>query len=179
MSVLGRARLRLEGGNVAEEFGRRFGPEARDKVLRGEVTDARGRVVDSATELPAGSVVYHHRDLPREIEVPFDVPVLHRDHDIVVVDKPHFLATMPRGSHVVQTALFRLRRHEPELPRPFRSWAYPLTPLLVGGVSLAFLLGALCSDTLNSLLALALVAAGGLPALLRRPTPSVARPDAG
>jgi APA family basic amino acid/polyamine antiporter len=76
-------------------------------------------------------------------------------------------------------ALFRLRRHEPELPRPFRSWAYPLTPLLVGGVSLAFLLGALCSDTLNSLLALALVATGALPALLHRPTPSVARPDAG
>ena len=76
-------------------------------------------------------------------------------------------------------ALLQLRRCEPSLERPFRSWAYPLTPLLVGAVSLAFLLGALCSDTLNSLLALALVAAGGLPALLRRPTPSVARPDAG
>lgn len=41
--------------------------------------------------------------------------MLHRDDDIVVVDKPHFLATMPRGRHVAQTALVRLRR-ELELP---------------------------------------------------------------
>jgi len=57
-------------------------------------------------------------------------------------------------------ALLWLRRREPELPRPFRSWGYPLTPLLVGGVSLAFLLAALWSDTLNSLLALVLAVAG-------------------
>jgi tRNA pseudouridine32 synthase/23S rRNA pseudouridine746 synthase len=42
--------------------------------------------------------------------VPFDIPVLYRDDDIVVADKPHFLATMPRGRHVAQTALVRLRR---------------------------------------------------------------------
>ena len=42
--------------------------------------------------------------------MPFDIPVVHRDDDIVVVDKPHFLATMPRGGHVAQTALVRLRR---------------------------------------------------------------------
>lgn len=76
-------------------------------------------------------------------------------------------------------ALLWLRRREPELPRPFRSWAYPFTPVVVGAVSLAFLVGALYSDTLNSLLALALVAAGGLPTLVHRPTPSTARPDAG
>jgi APA family basic amino acid/polyamine antiporter len=65
------------------------------------------------------------------------------------------------------TALLQLRRREPDLPRPFRSWGYPLTPLLVGGVSLAFLLGSLWSDTLDSLLAVALVAIGTLPVLLR------------
>ena len=41
--------------------------------------------------------------------MPFEIPVLYRDDDIVVVDKPHFLATMPRGRHVAQTALVRLR----------------------------------------------------------------------
>ncbi|MFM8258816.1 MAG: APC family permease [Vulcanococcus sp.] len=64
-------------------------------------------------------------------------------------------------------ALLWLRRREPELPRPFQSWGYPLTPLLVAGVSLAFLLAALWSDTANSLLALALAAAGS--ALLQQP----------
>ena len=60
--------------------------------------------------LPAGASVYLYRDLPDEVPVPGGIPVLYRDADIVVVDKPHFLATMPRGRHVAQTALVRLRR---------------------------------------------------------------------
>ena len=58
--------------------------------------------------------------------------------------------------------LMVLRQRQPELDRPFACWAYPLTPILVATVSLAFLLAALWSDSVNSLLALALVAAGGL-----------------
>jgi len=112
---LGPARLRLEGGNVAEEFGRRFGPRGRAKVLCGEVFGADGTVFDAATTLPAGALAFHYRELPEEVPVPFDIPVLYRDANILVVDKPHFLATMPRGRHVVQTALVRLRR-ELELP---------------------------------------------------------------
>jgi tRNA pseudouridine32 synthase/23S rRNA pseudouridine746 synthase len=59
--------------------------------------------------------LWFHRDLPDEVPVPFAVDVLHRDDDVVVVDKPHFLATIPRGRHIVETALVRLRR-ELELP---------------------------------------------------------------
>jgi tRNA pseudouridine32 synthase / 23S rRNA pseudouridine746 synthase len=61
--------------------------------------------------------LWFHRDLPVEVPVPFAVDVLHRDDDVLVVDKPHFLATIPRGRHVVETALVRLRRelHLPEL----------------------------------------------------------------
>jgi len=61
--------------------------------------------------------------------VPFDIPVLHRDDDIVVVDKPHFVATMPRGRHVAQTALVRLRR---ELDLPELSPAHRLDRLTAG-----------------------------------------------
>jgi APA family basic amino acid/polyamine antiporter len=53
-----------------------------------------------------------------------------------------------------------LRHQQPKLPRPFLSWGYPLTPLLVGAGSLAFLIGAMVSDTADSLLALALVGLG-------------------
>jgi len=53
-----------------------------------------------------------------------------------------------------------LRRNQPELSRPFLCWGYPITPLLVGAVSLAFLAGALVSDPSDSLLAIALVGAG-------------------
>lgn len=127
--MLGPARLRLHGGNVADEFGRRFGPAARAKVLAGEVFRADGSVVDAATVLRAGSVVYHHREPPEEVEVPFDIPVLYRDQNIVVADKPHFLATMPRGSHVLQTALVRLRQ---ELELPELSPAHRLDRLTAG-----------------------------------------------
>ena len=107
---LGPARVRLQGGPVLAELTTRFGAAARAKVLAGEVVDADGTVVDAATVLPGGASIYLYRDLPEEVPVPFDIPVLYRDADIVVVDKPHFLATMPRGRHVVQTALVRLRR---------------------------------------------------------------------
>jgi tRNA pseudouridine32 synthase/23S rRNA pseudouridine746 synthase len=107
---LGPARLRLQGGNVAEELGRRFGPPARDKVLAGDVFDADGTALSADTEMTAGAHVYLYRDLPDEVPVPYPMPVLYRDDNIVAVDKPHFLATMPRGSHVAQTALVRLRR---------------------------------------------------------------------
>ena len=53
-----------------------------------------------------------------------------------------------------------LRRRQPDLPRPFLSWGFPATPLLVGLVSLAFLAGALLNDTTDSLLALGLVGLG-------------------
>ena len=51
-----------------------------------------------------------------------------------------------------------LRRREPELPRPYRAWGYPWTTLLVLAGSVAFLVGAVLSDTRQSLVAIALVA---------------------
>lgn len=126
---LGPARVRLHGGPVLAELTARFGAQARAKVLAGEVVDADGVAVDDATVLPAGSSVYLYRDLPEEVPVPFDIPVLHRDADIVVVDKPHFLATMPRGRHVAQTALVRLRV---QLGLPELSPAHRLDRLTAG-----------------------------------------------
>ncbi len=130
---LGPARVRLHGGSVLAELAARFGEQARAKVLAGEVVDADGAVIDDATVLPTGSSVYLYRDLPDEVPVPFDIPVLHQDADIVVVDKPHFLATMPRGRHVAQTALVRLRRElGGELGMPELSPAHRLDRLTAG-----------------------------------------------
>lgn len=124
---LGPARVRVQGGRLVDEFQRRWGSGA--KVVAGEVFCADGTVADEATVLPAGAVVYLYRDLPDEVPVPFDLPVLFRDNDIVVVDKPHFLATMPRGRHVVETALVRLRR---DLALPELSPAHRLDRLTAG-----------------------------------------------
>lgn len=107
---LGPARVRVQGGLLVSEFERRFGAAAAAKVIAGEVFSPDGSAHDASTVLPEGAVVYLYRELRDEVEVPFDIPVLFRDDNIVVVDKPHFLATMPRGRHVAQTALVRLRR---------------------------------------------------------------------
>ena len=111
------------------ELTARYGARAAAKVLAGEVVDADGTVVDAATELAPGASVYLYRDLPEEVPVPFDMPVLYQDGNIVVVDKPHFLATMPRGRHVAQSALVRLRR---ELTLPELSPAHRLDRLTAG-----------------------------------------------
>lgn len=80
------------------------------RASHGEIVDADGTTVDLDAPARLNSSVYLYRDLPDEPPIPFDLPILHLDDSIVVVDKPHFLATMPRGRHVTQTALVRLRR---------------------------------------------------------------------
>ena len=126
---LGPARLRVRGGPLGDELLTRFGPEVAAKAIAGEVVDQHGVVLDPATVLPAGASVYLYRDLRDEVPVPFDIPVLYQDEDIVVVDKPHFLATMPRGRHVAQTVLVRMRR---ELGLPELSPAHRLDRLTAG-----------------------------------------------
>jgi tRNA pseudouridine32 synthase/23S rRNA pseudouridine746 synthase len=126
---LGPARLRLRGGSVLDEFRDRFGSDGAAKVLEGQVVDADGVVLDAASVLPSGAHVYLYRELPDEVPVPFEIAVLYRDDDIVVVDKPHFLATMPRGRHVAQTALVRVRR---ELDLPELCPAHRLDRLTAG-----------------------------------------------
>ncbi|MDL5158526.1 pseudouridine synthase [Actinomycetospora termitidis] len=76
---------------------------------------AAGRFHDQHGPLPidapyvSGGSVWFHRDLPDEAPVPFAVEVAFREDRVLVADKPHFLATIPRGRHVRETALVRLR----------------------------------------------------------------------
>jgi APA family basic amino acid/polyamine antiporter len=52
------------------------------------------------------------------------------------------------------TALFVLRRREPDTPRPYRAWGHPWTTAILLVVSLAFLVTAVRSDTRHSVYAL-------------------------
>ncbi|WP_165609569.1 pseudouridine synthase [Mycobacteroides saopaulense] len=108
---LGPVRIRLRGdGSVVDELVSRFGSAAADQVSRGDVVDAMGTTVTADTRLSAGSLVYTYREPAVEVPVPFAIDVLHWDENVLVVDKPHFLSTMPRGRHVTETALVRLRK---------------------------------------------------------------------
>ncbi len=95
----------------------------------GLIVGADGRAVPADTPYAPGLCVWFHREPPAEVPVPFPLEVVHRDEHIVVVDKPHFLATTPRGSHVTQTALARLRR---ELGLPELGAAHRLDRLTAG-----------------------------------------------
>lgn len=65
-------------------------------------------LLDSAPYQPH-TFVWFHRDLREEVPVPGEIRILHRDERLVVVDKPPFLSTIPRGRHVAQSATVRLR----------------------------------------------------------------------
>ncbi|TWP51012.1 pseudouridylate synthase [Lentzea tibetensis] len=115
------ARLRLPEGPWATirdhlvERLPRVAPERIEMLMREErIYDQHGPLKPDAPYAPE-SYVWFHRDLPDEVPVPFEVEIVHRDDDLLVVDKPHFLATIPRGKHVVETALVRLRK-QLELP---------------------------------------------------------------
>src|SRR5262249_43228813 len=66
-----------------------------------------------------------------------------------------FLVTGIYASSVL--ALIRLRGREPFASRPFRAWGYPWTARVVLCGSVAFLGGAIVSDSANSLAALAIL----------------------
>jgi len=55
-------------------------------------------------------------------------------------------------------SVFVLRRREPDKERPYRAWGYPWTTAVALTGSILFLVGAIASDTRNSVYALALLA---------------------
>ncbi|WP_399225202.1 pseudouridine synthase [Streptomyces sp. TRM49041] len=94
-----------------ERYAGAIGVERVDAMLaEGLFVGVDGRPVGAGEPYTAGRCLWFHREFPPEERVPFEVGVVHQDERIVVADKPHFLATTPRGRHVTETALARLRR---------------------------------------------------------------------
>jgi APA family basic amino acid/polyamine antiporter len=50
-------------------------------------------------------------------------------------------------------AMIRLRKREPDLPRPYRAWGYPWTSILAFAASIIFLIASLATDRSNAPLA--------------------------
>ena len=80
-----------------------------DMLAQGRFVDEDGRVVLAADPYAPHRFVWFHRDLREEPEVTAPIHVVHRDERLVVVDKPAFLSSIPRGRHVMQSAVVRLR----------------------------------------------------------------------
>ncbi|MGB3592881.1 MAG: pseudouridine synthase [Ornithinimicrobium sp.] len=118
---------------VAERIGAHRDPERlqalQTRLQAGEVVLGDGTPISRDTAYQRGGSVYLYRDVRPEPDVPFTLTVLHQDDSILVVDKPHFLATMPRGRHVQQTVLTRVRR---DLGFPDAAPAHRLDRLTAG-----------------------------------------------
>ena len=80
-----------------------------EMLASGEFVDKAGRPWTGEEPYRPNTFVWFHRQLVPEPVVPFAVEVLHVDKRIVVVDKPHFLASTPRGTHITESVLVRLR----------------------------------------------------------------------
>jgi tRNA pseudouridine32 synthase/23S rRNA pseudouridine746 synthase len=97
---------------VAEYLTARLRPgiDWRARMALGDVADAQGHPLPADTPCAPGQVLWYWRRLPPEPRVPFDLTVLHQDAHLVVVDKPHFLASIPGGRFLQETVQVRLRQ---------------------------------------------------------------------
>ena len=75
-----------------------------------EVVTQNGTALSPDSILDTNAVVYFYRIPAPEVPVPYDIPILFEDEHLLVVDKPPFMATMPRARHITETATVRLRR---------------------------------------------------------------------
>jgi APA family basic amino acid/polyamine antiporter len=71
-------------------------------------------------------------------------------------------ATMALNTFFTVLGVFVLRRRQPNLPRPFRTWLYPLTPLVFLGITGWTLLYIVLQRPIEAMISVAIVASGAL-----------------
>ncbi len=87
----------------------------RQRLEAGEIVDAAGVAQAADSPYLPDRWLWYYREVPDEPALPFELPILHHDSRLLVVDKPHFMASTPGGQYLRHTALVRLRR-ELDLP---------------------------------------------------------------
>ena len=82
----------------------------RERLERGEIVDQAGLAQKADAAYQPNQWLWYYREVPDESIVPFEIDILYRDERILVIDKPHFLASIPGGRYLRETALTRLRQ---------------------------------------------------------------------
>ncbi|WP_071059230.1 pseudouridine synthase [Pelistega sp. MC2] len=80
-----------------------------ERLRKGDILDSNGLAYQENSPYPAESWLWYYREVEKEVVVPFDMPILYQDEYLIAVDKPHFLASVPGGRYLQETALIRLR----------------------------------------------------------------------
>ncbi len=86
-----------------------------ERFARGRILDRHGKPIDAGHAYNEGLTIHYFREVSDEPRIPFEAGIVHADKEIVVADKPHFLAVVPAGRFVEETLLRRLIR---ELDNP-------------------------------------------------------------
>lgn len=94
---------------LVEKLLRVGGPRVDEMLDEGRFVDDAGRAFRQDSPFTPQTFVFFHRDLPTETPVPVGIGILYSDERILVVDKPHFLSSIPRGRHVLESVVVRLR----------------------------------------------------------------------
>ncbi|MDN6372588.1 MAG: pseudouridine synthase [Brevibacterium aurantiacum] len=89
-------------------------PEADDEARRslltpGDMRDEVGEPIRWDDAVVPGGFYFFHRPVPAEERIPFEISVVFEDDDLLVVDKPHFLASTPNGRFVRECVVTRAR----------------------------------------------------------------------
>ena len=82
----------------------------RARMARGEVCDSEGAKLGPDSLLQRGMRLWYYREIENEPRIPFDEIVLFQDEHLLVVDKPHFLPTIPGGRFLHESLLVRLKK---------------------------------------------------------------------
>ena len=80
------------------------------RFTEGLVVKRDGSPIAADDLLEPGTDVFFYRRPAPEKPVPHQITTVFEDDDLLVVNKPPFMATMPRASHITETATVRLRR---------------------------------------------------------------------
>lgn len=105
------------GGWLEEEFPEAT-PEARHSLLTtGDMRNAAGAPLAWDDAVEPGGFYFFHRPVPPEERIPFEISVVFEDDELLVIDKPHFLASTPNGRFVRECVVTRARTdfNQPDL----------------------------------------------------------------
>ncbi|MCQ9617637.1 pseudouridine synthase [Paenalcaligenes niemegkensis] len=79
------------------------------RISRGDIVNGSGEAQAMTTPYQPDQWLWYYREVENEAIVPFELSILHADQHLIAVDKPHFLASVPTGSYLRETALTRVR----------------------------------------------------------------------
>lgn len=111
---IGARPIRVSEPGIARDLVTAFVPASPSEVgaafVRGDIVWADGVAVEPDECVQAGDVLWAFAAAPDEPEEPIRLEVVAQTDRWMVVDKPHGMATMPRGSHVASTVTVAARR---------------------------------------------------------------------